>query len=332
MKHMKRTQLLALFILIPFVGFGQFFKQSEPFAHTYSIVAFDPETGDMGAAVQSHWFSVGTLVIWGEAGVGVVATQSFINASFGPRGLDLLKQGLSPQEALDSLLSTDEGREVRQVAILNNKGEVAAFTGKNCIQAAGHYVGEGYSVQANLMEKETVWPAMAKAFENTKAPLAERMMTAMEAAQNEGGDMRGKQSAAMIVVRAKPTGNVWEDRLVDIRIDDHATPIIEMKRILNVLRAYEHMNAGDLAIEKNQIELAQKEYAIAQQMMPENEEMKFWTAVTLANIGKMKEALPIFKTVFEKNQNWKLLTPRLVPAGLLTVSDKDLKRILAVDQ
>ena len=282
-------------------GRAQHFFGSEPLAHTYSIVAYDPATGDMGVAVQSHWFSVGPLVAWGEAGVGVVATQSFVNPDFGPNGLELLKSGLSPQEALDSLLNADEGKEVRQVAILNNKGEAAVFTGEKCIQYAGHILGNNYSVQANLMENDKVWRAMSMAFEKSfQQPLAERMVAALDAGQGVGGDIRGKQSAALLVVRAKPTGHVWKDRLVDLRVEDHPNPVRELKRLLRVHRAYEHMNNGDLAIEKGDIEKAMKEYNAASEMFPENEEMKFWTAVTLANIGKLDEALLLFKEVYAK--------------------------------
>lgn len=323
-KMMLFLSLSSIFISMQ----GQVYKKESPLVHTYSIVAYDSITGDMGAAVQSHWFSVGSIVIWGEAGVGVVATQSFVNVSFGLRGLALLKAGIAPKTALDSLLSDDPGREMRQVAILNHKGEVATYTGNKCVAEAGHKEGKYYSVQANMMKNKTVWPAMSSAFENTNAPLAERMMAALEAAEAEGGDIRGKQSAALIVVRAKPSGKAWEDRIVDIRIDDNAEPIKELKRILNVYRAYEHMNAGDLAIEQNQIEKALNEYSTAEGMMPNNLEMKYWHAVSLANLGKLDDALPIFKQIFEKDENWKIMTPRLVPVGLLTVSDKDLKKIL----
>ncbi len=322
------------YILASIVVLSQFlFAQSpigkEPLAHTYSIVARDSNTGEMGVAVQSHWFSIGTLVAWGEAGVGVVATQSFINPAFGPDGLKLMKSGKSANETLKILLASDEGREVRQLAILDNSGETAVFTGARCIPFAGNLNGENYSVQANLMEKNTVWGAMKKAFlESEKLPLAERLLVALEAAQAEGGDIRGKQSAAILVVRAKATGNVWEDRLIDLRIDDHKNPIKEMKRLLKVHRAYEHMNKGDLEIEHGNIEGAVKEYGAAEDMFPNNIEMKFWHAVTLANAGEMDEALKLFKLVFSKNKKWHALTPRLVKPELLTVSKEDLKKIM----
>jgi uncharacterized Ntn-hydrolase superfamily protein len=323
-----RAKILLMIILFTLPVFAQTYLRNEPFAHTYSIVAFDPQTGDMGVAVQSHWFSVGTIVSWGEAGVGVIATQSFVNASFGPRGLALLKQGKSPQEVVDELIKSDEGRDFRQLAVLDSKGRAASFTGAKCIQPAGNIVGENFSVQANLMLNEKVWPAMAESFKNSKGPLAERMLAALEAAEKSGGDIRGKQSAALLVVRGKSTGNIWEDRLVDLRVDDHSEPLVELRRLLTVHRAYEHMNNGDLAVEKNDMDKAMAEYSSAMKMFPENLEMKYWTAVALANKGNISEALPMFKEIFSKNNNWKILTPRLLPSGLLTVDEKTLNEIM----
>ena len=299
---------------------------SQPFAHTFSIVARDPVTGEIGVAVQSHWFSVGSIVGWGEAGVGVVATQSFVNPSFGILGLELLKAGKSPQEAVDELIASDEGRDVRQLAILDSKGRTAAYTGKNCIPDAGDINKENYSVQANLMLNEKVCPAMSKAFEESKGPLPERMITALEAAQEVGGDIRGKQSASILIIKGESTGKVWEDRTIDLRVEDHTEPIKELKRLLEVYRAYDHMNKGDLAVEKNNMELAMKEYSAAEKLFPDNLEMKFWHAVTLANNNKLEEALPIFKNVFSKDPNWKTLVERLPKVGLLNV--KDLEKIL----
>lgn len=297
--------------------------------HTYSIVARDPQTGEMGVAVQSNWFSVGSLVSWAEAGVGAIATQSFVNPSFGPHGLELLRSGKTAQDVLKELLDADEGREVRQLAIVDAKGNVAAHTGKKCIPAAGHYVGDNFSVEANLMLNDKVWPAMAKAFQESTGPLAERMVTALEAAQSVGGDIRGKQSAAILVVRAQPTGKIWEDRAIDLRIEDHAEPVKEIRRLLKLYRAYEFMNKGDYAVEKNDMKSALEFYGNAEKMFPDNQEMKFWHAVALANNGMVKESLPIFKEVFKANSNWAVLTERLPAVGQLTVSKEDLQRILA---
>ena len=325
---MKKVFLLLLIFLFSQTISAQKFFGTEPFAHTYSIVARDTVTGEMGVAVQSHWFAVGTIVSWGEAGVGVIATQSFVNPSFGPRGLILLKQGLSAQQVLDLLIESDEGRDFRQLAILDSKGNAAAYTGKKCIDDAGQIVGSNYSVQANMMLNDKVWGAMSNTFENSKGNLADRLLEALDAAQDVGGDIRGKQSAAILVVKAKPTGNIWEDRIVDIRIDDHENPLKEIRRVYNVHSAYEHMNKGDLAIEHNDMDLAMKEYSAAETMFPENEEMKYWHAVTLANMGKVEESLPLFKEVFNMNDNWVKLTARLIKPQLLNVSTEDLNKIL----
>jgi uncharacterized Ntn-hydrolase superfamily protein len=218
--------------------------------HTFSIVARDPATGELGVAVQSHWFSVGPIVPWAEAGVGAVATQSFVDPSYGKNGLDLMRAGKSAPDTLKELLAKDEAREVRQVAMIDAQGRVDAWTGKNDIQAAGHIVGKDFSVQANLMLNDKVWPAMARAFENTKGDLAERMLAALDAAQAAGGDIRGRQSAALIVVTGKPTGQAWKDRVFDLRVDDSPEPLRELRRLVRLQRAYNHMNAGDLAVEK----------------------------------------------------------------------------------
>jgi len=302
-----------------------------PFAHTYSIVARDAKTGEMGVGVQSHYFSVGNVVSWGESGVGVVATQSLVNVSFGLRGLELLKQGKSPREALDILITADEGRDVRQVAILDAQGRVATHTGSKCIIHAGHIEGDNFSVQANMMLTDKVWSAMAKDFEsNNNLPLAERIVKTMEAAETVGGDIRGKQSAAILIVGGKEAENKWEDKIVDLRVEDNEEPVKELKRLLKLYRAYKHMDKGDLAMEHDDMESALKEYDSALNMFPDNLEMKFWTAVTLVNNQKIKEASIIFKKVFDKDNNWRLLAERLPESDLLTVSKEDMENILSL--
>jgi uncharacterized Ntn-hydrolase superfamily protein len=320
--------LIVLFLFISVNLQAQYFSNKEPFAHTFSVVGRDAKTGDMAVAVQSHWFSVGTTVSWGEAGVGVVATQSFINKSFGLRGLALLKEGKSPQEALDALLVNDLGKDVRQVAILDTKGRVATHTGKNCIDDAGHLNGEGFSVQANMMLNKNVVPAMEKAWkENSNLELAERMVAVLKAAQAAGGDIRGKQSAALIVVKAKATNEPWNDRAIDIRVDDHEQPISELERILKTYRAYEHMNRGDLEVETGNMEKAMTEYRAAMTMFPDNLEMQYWTAITLASNKKVKEASAMLQKIYQKDPNWRELTRRLPKVGLLTVSPEELKEL-----
>jgi uncharacterized Ntn-hydrolase superfamily protein len=297
---------------------------------TYSIVARDPETGELGVAVQSHWFSVGPIVPWAEAGVGAVATQSFVDPSYGPLGLALMKAGKPAPEALEALLAADEHPAVRQVAMIDAQGRVAAHTGDNAIIAAGHHVGENYSVQANLMEHPTVWPAMAEAFESAQGDLAERMMRALEAAQAEGGDIRGRQSAAILVVSGKPTGNSWVDRIYDLRVEDHPEPLAELRRLLHLARAYREMNAGDESMTINDVGAAVEHYNAAAEMEPESAEMVYWAAVTLAGVGKVDEALPRFEKAFAADPRWAVLTPRLPAAGLLPNEPALLARILAV--
>ncbi len=302
--------LVAIAITLPTAGV-------ERPVHTYSIVARDAATGDLGVAVQSHWFSVGSIVTWAEAGVGAIATQSFVDPAYGPRGLELMKSGLSAEQALDALLLVDEGRDVRQVAFVDTSGRVAAHTGAKCIEAAAHHVGGGYSVQANMMLNDKVVPAMAKAYEETEGDLADRLMAALEAAQSVGGDIRGKQSAAMLIVKGESTRRQWADRVLELRIEDHPTPIAELHRLLGVHRAYEHMNAGDLAVEHDDLELAMAEYSQAAELLPGNVEVQYWAAVTLATSGKLDEAVPIFRTVFAADPNWVELTRRLVKPGII---------------
>lgn len=294
---------------------------------TYSIVAFDEETGQLGVAVQSHWFSVGSLVPWVKAGVGAVATQSFVKVEYGPNGLKLMGKGFSAEDALKILVEDDEHSAVRQVGMVDAKGNASAFTGKNCIQFAGHIVGKNYTVQANLMASATVPTAMVRAYEITKGDLVDRLMAALEAAEKEGGDIRGKQSAAIVVTTGEPTGIGWKDKLFDLRIEDHPEPIIEMKRLIRVARAYQHANQGDLYLETGEVDKALKEYDLAAEYYPENPELPFWTAVSLASVDRIDEALLIFKEVFERAPDLRDLIPRLVPAGLLPDDDGLIERI-----
>lgn len=331
MEHMKKAILFIAAGLFLQTSRGQVFRQKDPLAHTYSIVARDEATGEMGVAVQSHWFSVGTTVSWAEAGVGAVATQSFVNKSFGIRGINLLRNGLTAQQALDSLLVTDEAREVRQVAIVDTKGNVAVHTGKACIDYAGHIKGKDFSVQSNMMLNGKVPQAMASSFEkSTGKPLAERMLLALEAAEGAGGDVRGKQSAALIVVPGSSKNEPWNERLSDLRVDDHPVPLKELRRLYQVQVAYDHMNNGDLAVEQNDMQKAMKEYNAAMQMFPQNLEMQFWTAITLANNKQLTKAMPMLQKIYARDPNWRELTKRLPKVKLLTVSDSDLKKILAL--
>jgi uncharacterized Ntn-hydrolase superfamily protein len=326
---MKRLlfPILCAALLMPSAGMPQ--THSRP-VHTYSIVARDSTTGELGVAVQSHWFSVGSLVTWAEAGVGAVATQSFVDPSYGPLGLDLMRAGKTAPQALQALLTADPGRDVRQVAMIDARGNVAAHTGKKCIEDAGHITGRNYSVQANLMLSDRVWGAMSKAFESAKGTLADRMLAALDAAQSVGGDIRGKQSAAILIVKGTSSGKPWADRVMDLRVEDHPEPLAELRRLVRLQEAYDHMNNGDLAVEHSDVEGALREYGAAELMFPDNLEMKFWHAVALVNAGRTDESLRIFKDVFARDQNWATLIPRLPASGTLQTDETTIKRILSV--
>ncbi|MEO8727691.1 MAG: DUF1028 domain-containing protein [Acidobacteriaceae bacterium] len=333
-------------------------QKAGPLAHTFSIVARDPATGEIGVAVQSHWFAVGAEVPWARAGIGAVATQSFVDPSYGPKGLDLMENGLSAHAALWQLLKSDKGREVRQIAFIDAHGHVAAMTGNNDIKAAGdqqgHHACPGdaeacasiadnqdqtpvvlhrgldYSVQANMMLNDKVWPAMAKAFESAKGDLATRMLAALDAGQAAGGDVRGRQSAALIVVSGKKQSDPSKGYIFNLRVDDSPQPLVELRRLVRLQRAYNHMNAGDLATEHHDMEGALREYAAADQLLPvnENPEPMYWHAIALVNMGRVDEALPLLKQVYAVNPNWRELTKRLPAAGQL--NPKYVERITTI--
>ncbi|HVP13584.1 MAG TPA: DUF1028 domain-containing protein [Phycisphaerae bacterium] len=307
------------------------FAASQRPVHTFSIVARDKVTGELGVAVQSHWFSVGCVVPWAEAGMGAVATQSIVDPAYGSLGLEMMRRGKSAPEALRGLLASDPRNAVRQVAMIDAQGRVMAHTGDKCIMPAGHIVDEAeqFSVQANLMENDTIWPAMAKAYRESKGDLADRLVAALEAAQQAGGDIRGQQSAAMVIVKAASSGKPWEDRLFDLRVEDSADPIGELKRLVTIQRAYNHMNAGDAAMEKKDFAAANREYTAAAKLAPQIVELPFWQAVSLASNGQVEQSLPIFRDVFAREQRWVPLIPRLVKAGLLPDDEKIVQQINA---
>ena len=298
-------------------GGGPAVRAAAPLAHTYSIVARDPATGELGVAVQSHYFSVGPIVPWAESGVGAVATQSLVLVDYGPKGLDLMRQGLTAPQALHALLDADTNPDVRQVAMIDTAGHVAAHTGPKCIPDAGQETGDQFSVQANLMANPRVWPAMAAAYRAAHGDLAERMLQALEAAEQAGGDIRGRQSAAIVVVRAHPTGKPWQDRIVDLRVEDHAHPVQELRRLVRLRHAYNLEDAGDTFIADKQPERALAAYAEAAKLAPDIVELQFWAAVSMYTNGQERQALKTFHDVFAREgRRWVDLVPRLARVGL----------------
>lgn len=298
---------------------------------TYSIVARDATSGELGVAVQSHWFSVGSVVSWAEPGVGAVATQSFVEVTYGPLGLQHMRAGKTAPQALRALLAGDGHPEVRQVAMVDARGNVAVHTGDNAIIESCDHADEGYSVQANLMLAPTVCSAMVAAFESAEGDLAERMMLALEAAEEEGGDIRGRQSAALLVVSADAGLPAWGGRVFDLRIEDHPEPIAELRRLLTMARAYNHMNAGDEYFAAGEIDKAVEAYSRATELAPENHEVLFWEAVTLATVGRLDEALPLFARAFEMWPDWRQLVPRLPASDQLPDDPELIDRILSLE-
>ena len=295
---------------------------------TYSIVARDPATGELGVAVQSHWFSVGSTVSWAEAGVGAVATQSFVDPSYGPLGLALMKAGRAAPDALAALLAGDANRDVRQVGMVDASGRAATHTGRLCIPAAGGQEGRQYVVQANLMERPTVWPAMARAYEAAPGDLALRLLAALDAAEAEGGDIRGRQSAAILIVKGERTDKPWTGKVMDLRVEDHTRPLEELRRLMTVHRAYRLADQGDTFAAQGKIDEAMRSYRQASELLPDSAELVFWKAVGLWNSGRKDEALTIFRDVFARDRRWVRLIPRLIPAGQLAATTDELDRIL----
>ncbi|MDG6926650.1 MAG: DUF1028 domain-containing protein [Nitrososphaerota archaeon] len=295
---------------------------------TYSIVAIDKRSGEVGVAVQSHWFSVGSVVTWAEAGVGVVATQAFVEVSYGPLGLALMKGGKSPQQALKSLLATDPRPELRQVAMLDVRGRVAAHTGKKCLREAGHVTGRGFSAQGNIMRNRKVWRAIAGSFKRAKGSLAERLLAALEAGERAGGDLRGRQSAALLVVKTGGGILPWQGRVVDLRVEDNPQPLVELRRLLRIHEAFVHANDGDVLMEKGDVRKALEEYGRSAELSPENPELRFWQGVALLNHGEVGKGTAVLKSVFKRNGDMKTLLKSLPEAGLLHADKDVLRRLL----
>ncbi len=319
---------LAALAACPVVALAQAFP-GRP-AHTYSIVGVDSATGQIGVAVQSHWFSVGSSVAWAEPGVGAVATQAFILPAYGPRGLALMRGGLSGPQALRALLAADPDSQMRQVAMIDARGRVLNHTGSRNVPAAGGRTGRWYAAQANTMLRATVWDAMGQAFETGRGDLAERLLAALEAAQREGGDIRGQQSAALVVVSGDALAPPWE-RLVDLRVEDHRAPLVELRRLLGAARAYRVATQGDDYLTAGKVDSALLRYAEAGMMLPDsavNGELVYWHAVTLADRGRVDESLPLFRRAFAQDTLWATLLWRLPRVGLLAADSATIARIV----
>ena len=294
---------------------------------TYSIVARDPGTGDLGVAVQSHWFAAG-IVCWARAGVGAVASQATALIEHGPLALDLLEAGADAPRALARRLDADAEREVRQVAVLDASGSVAVHTGASCIPEAGHRTGDGFSCQANMMRRDTVWGAMADAFTSAGGELVDRLLVALEAAEAEGGDVRGRQAARLLVVRAEATDRPWEDVLVDLRVDDHPAPLPELRRLLDLKRAYDRLERAEELELAGDADGALRERRLAIDATPDNPEAAFWTAVSLGALGRLDDARPLVRTAVAAEPGWADLLRRLADRGLVPLAQDAVEELL----
>ena len=267
-------------------------------------------TGELGVAVQSHWFSVGPIVPWARTGVGAVATQANAEVSYGPLALELLGQGVSAPDVLAQLLEADPGRATRQVAIVDAAGAVAAHTGEECIAFAGSVQGDAVSCQANIMASERVWPAMLEAYESHSGSLTSRLLAALDAAERAGGDIRGRQSAAILVVPA--AGNPW-DTVVALRVEDHPEPLGELARLVRLHDAYTVAGLGDQRAGEGRHDEAASLYLRASELAPESHELRLWAGLGAAQAGDMDAALEHVRVAIAQQPGWRELLPRLTP-------------------
>lgn len=283
---------------------------------TYSIVARDQKTGEMGVAVQSHFFSVGSVVTWARSGVGAVATQAMVDIRYGPLGLQLMSTGKGAKETLKSLLGGDPKWESRQVAIVDARGEVAVHTGSKCIPYAGHATGKGFSCQGNIMRSPKVWGAMKKAYEGAASqPLPERLVAALVAGESTGGDARGKQSAAIIVVGKDINAAEWSGKLVELRVEDHPEPLPELARLLRYQRGYGWVNKGDDLLTSEKYEDAMKAYEKGFELVPEVLELKYWVGLSMLETRQKEKGIRMVREVFAQDKNYVSITRGIMKTG-----------------
>jgi uncharacterized Ntn-hydrolase superfamily protein len=275
---------------------------------TYSIVARDPDTGELGVAVQSHWFSVGSVVTWARPGVGALATQANAEVSYGPRDLDLLSQGISAPDALARVVAADPRATSRQVAVVDAQGRVGAHTGSNCIQYAGHVTGDGVSCQANIMASDGVWPAMLEAFEASTGSLTGRLLSALDAAEREGGDIRGRQSAAILVVPAD--GEPWQT-VISLRVEDHPEPLSELRRLVSLHDAYALAGEADDLLNEGRHDEATALYERANELAPDNHELMVWAGLGTAAAGNLNAGVAKIRSAIAIHPAWREALTRL---------------------
>jgi uncharacterized Ntn-hydrolase superfamily protein len=295
---------------------------------TYSIVARDPATGELGVAVQSHWFAVGPIVPWAESGVGAVATQANVEPSYGPRALELIRGGATASEALERLVAEDSGSAGRQVAVVDAGGRVATHTGSSCTAYAGHVTGDGVSCQANIMADPRVWPEMLRTFEATKGSLSDRLLAALDAAEREGGDIRGRQSAAILVVPAD--AQRWES-VVSLHVEDHPDPLVELRRLVVLHRAYKLAGEADECVNDGRHDEAARLFEQAHALAPDNHELRFWAGIGAVHAGDVDRGVADVRAAIEIQPGWRTLLERLTP-DVAPAAQTVLERLRAEDR
>ncbi len=296
---------------------------------TYSVVARDAQTGHLGVAVQSHYFSVGSVSPHAEAGVAAVTIQSFAKPSYGTEGLRLIREGASAHEALSTLRGRDEHAEYRQSAMVDTQGRVAVYTGERCIPEAGHHAGDGYACLGNMLLEPGISKRMGTAFESEQGELVDRLIASLEAAQSAGGDLRGRRSAAVIVVNTEASGDPAVDVSFNLRVEDHDQPLQELKRLITLKKAFHHNSRGDHHLRNGDVDAALREFSMAVSMAPAHEELVFWQAVAMAVAGFRKEAEPLLRELFDSSSNWRLLAERVAKSRYLPEGSHALDDVLA---
>lgn len=312
-----------------FTHMNRVWQSKHPLVSTYSIVGFDPKTGELGVAVQSRYFSVGSVVPWAEVEVGAIATQSFVNVSYGPNGLQLLKKGLTVDEVIDKLTKLDKEKDYRQLGIVDSHGNANAYTGKKCFEWAGSKIGKNYAAQGNILAGEKVVTSMGRNFENTKGDLAERLVAALEGGEKAGGDARGRQSAALLVVKKGFGRAGYGNRYIDLRVEDHPDPVVELKRLLNLHRAYELIDEGEDKLTKGDLKTAKAAFEKAISQNSQIDDALVDLGIVEFRLGKKREAVTAFKEALRLNPKMKTVIKQLPSRGLIE-SDKEIFQELGI--
>jgi uncharacterized Ntn-hydrolase superfamily protein len=294
---------------------------------TYSIIGLDPDAGEIGIAVQSRWLHAGQDLAWIEPGVGAVCTQSFMNPVYGPRGLELMRGGQSAGDALAAAVAEDDMPELRQVAMADSAGRFAQHTGDKCVEAAGQTTGNGCCAQGNMLTRDSCWGAMVDAFETGTGSLTDRLLAALDAAEREDGDVRGRQAARILVCRDTPAESSWNERVIDVQVVDHPEPVPELRRLVMVTHAYDHLGRALELTDKGELEAAAQEIDTARSLAPDDDQIAFWGATVLGGAGRIGDAIAAMQQASGANPRWPEFLRRCIAAGVLPAEAAPLAEV-----